>query len=540
MFIKRYHTLLILVILVAVFLLSACTGKRGSHPQSQHLKYCLINDSVTVDTAMFSKSEDFQLINALFEGLIRMKPDGTYENAMAESWQIEDNGTRYIFKLRKALWSNDDKVTAYDFEYAWKRLLNPNNDSLYAYMLFDIKNAEDYYRSENRSYGKNIEESDVAVRALDEGTLEVRLNQANSSFIKKLVHPALYPLPKAAVHNNNEVLANIKDIPKNGPYLVSDFEIGSKLELKKNDKYWDYNNVKLESMTWYITESADDGWKMYEKNEVDVLAHVPQNIIVQEKSVDYRPLLANYYYKINTTRVLLDKKEVRQALSYALDRKKLIEKVLQGGQIPPEGIVPFGIFDKTAEKDFRKEGGNLVPNNNIKKAKDLLTLAGLPEDREQMSLELLISDQEAHLFVAEELKKEWQKNLGIDIKIISLKREELIERTQQRDYDLALMGWTADFADPITFLKFFVRGNANNDTGWSNEEFDKNIELATINNEEKVRMKALHEAEKILLEDMPILPVFDYTRAYVAKDYVKGLFLPPVGVETELKWAYIE
>lgn len=541
MFKIRFYQVSLLVIILATFLLSACTADKGNHPQAQHLNYCLINDSLTVDTGKFSQAADFQVVNSLFEGLIRMKPDGTYEKAMAESWQVEDNGTRYIFKLRNTQWSNEERVTAYDFAYAWKRLLNPNNKSMYAYMLFDVKNAEAYYRSENGSYGgKKIEENDVAIKALDEETLEVILNKGNATFIKKLNHPALYPLPKKAIENNNELLENIKDIPKNGPYLVNSYEAGVKLELKKNDKYWDQENVKLESMTWFITDSAEAGWKMYEKNEVDVLVNVPQSIIEKEKGIKYSPLLANYYYKINTARTLLDKKEVRQALSMALNRKTLVDNILRGGQTPAEGIVPFGSIEKASGKDFREIGGNLLPDNDIKKAKELLAQVNFGKDQEQMSLELLISDQEAHLFVAEELKKEWQENLGISLKIVPLKWEELITRTQKRDYDLALMGWHADFADPLTFMEFFVRGNANNDTGWSNEEFDKNIELATTNNEEQVRMQALHEAEKILLEEMPLLPVFDYTRDYVAKDYVKGLFLPPVGPEAELKWVYIE
>ncbi|MCR4440840.1 MAG: peptide ABC transporter substrate-binding protein [Peptococcaceae bacterium] len=539
MFLKKGLGLFLSLALLTVFILPGCRGWQVT--PRQHLNYDLFSEPASLDPALVSDSAGRQLVNAVFEGLVRIRPDGLYEKAMATGW-IQENGTRYVFTIRQAQWSNGEMVTARDFEYAWKRVLDPKTKSPYAFLLYEIKNAEGYNRSEDSDYrGEKKGAGEVGIRALDDRRLEVELGQPNPVFYKKLIHPVFFPVP-TGLKNQDVELFRDKKVVGNGPFLISKYEAGKKYELIKNDKYWDRENVSLQSMTWFTgTAGVKDRWQAFQKGQYDLTLNVPQDEIARGLKEGYMltsPVFASFYCQLNTSKGPLKDIRTRQALSYALNRVEMVDTVLQGGQKPARGIVPPGMTTGQPGSDFRAEGGVLVPDNDLNEAKRLLAEAGFPEGKGFPELEMLVEDEGSHLYLAAYLKSEWKKQLGIEVKIIPLQWEQRTLRAWARQYDLILTGWPADYADAAAFLEKYVFRSGNNDTGWTSREFDEQMKMAA-GSEEKERLVYLHRAEDILMAGLPVLPLYDFTRAYAVKPKVKGLCLPPAGPEADFKWVSV-
>ncbi len=543
---KRWLRIMNILLLIIIALIPGCVSAppTTSGPLVQHLNHALNTTPAVLDPGKLADKSEIQLANAIFEGLVRLKPDGTYENAMAKSWITENNQTRYTFKLRESTWANGEKVTAYDFEFAWKRALNPDNTGRYVYMLYTIKNAEGYQRSLDNEYrGKKYLHQDVGVHAVDENTLVVELSKPDPAFISKLIYPIFFPLPQKSYEANPEGFFEAQNIQGNGPFQILQYETNIKYELVKNEKYWDKENVKLASMTWFLA-GADPitTWQMYKNNRLDLTLMIPQAELVlglKNKSILTSPLLANYVYHFNTTKKPFDDVRVRKALSYALDRQGLVDKVLQGAQQPAAGLIPAGVSEQESDGDFRQTGGRLVPDNNTDEARKLLSEAGYPDGKGFPVLEILVGDQPEHYYLAQALQDEWQKKLGIEVVIKQEEWQKRLDRMQKRDYDLGLAGGIADFADAAVFLEKYSLRSPYNNTGWGSAEYDKYLKMAVESNQSE-RSTTLHDAEKLLINELPILPIYDYTRSYAVKSSLKGVYLPPVGTEAEFKWAYLE
>lgn len=542
----KKRTIVIIAVLLSLQFLTACTSppQNEEGPLVQHLNTSIKSEVTSLDPAKISNPDELLLANAVFEGLVRLKADGTYEGAMADRWEIEEEGNKYIFHIREeALWSNGEKVTAHDFEYAWKRVLAPGQDSLYAFMLYDIKNSEGYNRSEENGFNKSkIDKDQVGIKAEDEATLVVELNKPNPAFIKKLVHPVFLPVPHQRAESSQSLDYDVNEIMGNGPFLIKSYETGMQIVLEKNRKYWDENTVKLEGMTWFITANPQEDWQQFNAGQLHLSLNIPQDILSQgnkDESISFSPLLGNYYYHINITQEPLDDIGVRKALSLSLDRGLLVTQKLQGGQKPAGGLVPAGMSDFEPGSDFRTLGGNMLVEN-IEEAQNLLAEAGYPQGKDFPQLKILVNGQESHQYFADLLKEQWKNNLGIEVSVETVPWNEMTEKTRERKFDIALQGWYADYADPLAFLERYVFGKGSNDVGWRNPSFDALIASARNTSEERERMDALHRAEKLLLNEMPVIPVFEYTRAYLAHGRLKGLFLRPIGAPADFKWAYFE
>lgn len=541
---KKYFSLMIILFIIAG-MLGAC-GKEPVkvQPVKQHINYLLPGTPLSLDPGKLQDEADYQLITNLFEGLVRLKPDGTLEKAMAEDWQVTDEGRKYIFTIREANWSDGEKVTAYDFEATVKRNLDPSFNCPYAYLLYDVKNAEGYHRSMDSDYsGKTAIWENVGIKAQDEKTLVIELQQRDPAFIKKLVHPVFYPLPPKALLASSGDFFTAPALIGNGPFKFVGEEAGKKYVLAKNTAYWDAEQVKLESMDWFLPVNGQDGWTLFNEEKVDLIVNVPITEVQQglrRGRLGSSPLLACYYYQFNVNRKPLSDQRVRQALSYALNRQEIVEKYLQGGQKPARGLIPEGMPDGLPGTDFRQVSTGKIPDGNLEQARRLLVEAGYPRGKDFPELELLVSDDVGHQYLAEKLRGEWQKNLGITVKITSLSWQELLMRMKERDFDLGLLGWIVDYADPSAFLKQYIRGSGNNDTGWNNPVYDQFIKEAFSNDNEEVRMQAFHKAEDILLEELPVLPIYEYTKVYAAKKVIKGLYFSPLGEGIDFKWTYLE
>jgi oligopeptide transport system substrate-binding protein len=235
------------------------------------------------------------------------------------------------------------------------------------------------------------------------------------------------------------------------------------------------------------------------------------------------PVFANYYYQFNTSSQPLRDKRVRRSLSMALNREALVDEILQGGQKPARGLMPHNTM-------------NFIPDNNQKEARNLLVEAGYSDVTDIPELEMIVENEESHLYLAEYLQAQWKKELGIRVKIVPLSWEERQRRIQSREYDLALSGWFVDYADKTEFLERFVFRLGQNTTGWSNQEYDTMVNKAKVSISEEERLAALKQADNVLMIEMPVLPLYDYTRVFAVKEGIEGYYLPPAGVEIEFKW----
>jgi len=539
-------SLKILQLLLLVLTLAGCSPQSAPPTDGQlvqHLNYGLAAHPAQLDPGKVADDSGLALVNAIFEGLVRLKPDGTYDNAMAASWEVTNKGARYIFTLRESNWANGLRVTAHDFEYAWKRALNPDNKGAYVHMLYTVKNAEGYHNSLNEQYRlKKYSVNEVGIRAENENTLVVDLVQPDPAFIKKLIYPVFSPLPQSLCEADPAEYFQARNIVGNGPFVIMQYETGIKYELCKNEAYWDKDNVRLASMTWFlIGGDVKSGWQMYKNNRLDLFEPVLQSELAEgllKKSVRVTPVLANYIYQINTIKKPFDDIRVRRALSCALDRQTLIDKVLRGAQLPSEGLVPTGIAEQTGG-DFRQNGGRLLPDNDTAEANRLLSEAGYPGGQGFPVLEILTGEEPEHYYLAEALCEEWQEKLGIEAVVVQAGWQERFDIMQKGSYDLGLSGFVANIADAAEFLEKCRARSIYNHTGWKNGEYERLLKDAAAAGESE-RSMALHAAEELLMAELPVLPVYDYTRAYAARGGLSGVFLPPAGPKIEFKWAYRE
>lgn len=531
---KVYLIMLILSLLV----LAGCEAKKEvrKNPDIQQLNVALQNIQ-SLDPAKLISAADYTLSGAIFEGLVRVNPDGTIVKALAEDWRVENNGSMYTFYLRDAWWSDGTKITAYDFEYAWERALEPDTKGLYSYLLYDIKNAENYNRSEDPQYqGKKVMVDLVAIKALNDKILVVELKEANTAFLKKLAHPVFYPLPSMEKAKSTEEFFKNENIVSNGPFNITVFS-NDTLVLKRNEKYWDHDSIRLDSIkALFITE--EKAWELFNNGDLDLIFSIPQKEIkkgLSEGKVKTAALFSSYYYDFNTVKKPLDDKRIRQALSYAVDRKYLVESVLQGGQIAARGILPGSKSDMTQD-----DSNTGVTSFNPEIAKRLLAEGGYANAEGFPDLEVLIREGKGHEYAASALKEQWEKNLGIKVSITSVKWEDMTRRLKDRDYDVALQGLSAEYADYLAFFDRFALGSGNNYTGWSSIKLNEMINRLKLDIEDSVRKEIFLEAENIILEDLPVLPIYDYTRAYAMKLWVKGLHFPPAGLPVDFKQTYLE
>lgn len=531
--------ILLSVLGIFIFLLSAGCEKEQvpEEPVKQQLNYLLPAAPLSVDAANLQDEAGSQFVTSLFEGLVRFEADGSLGKAVAQDWQINEDGTKYIFTLRNAKWSNGEKITAADFVAAVKRNLAPEKNCPYAYLLYDLKNAEGYHRSLDEDYsGKKAEQDQVGIRAEDQLTLVFELEEPEPAFLQKLVHPVFYPLPPAAFQDQNETFFTPTGLVGNGPFqVVKALPEGKGYELLKNEQYWDAEQVKLEKMNWLLPGDEAENWKMFKEQQVDLTGNIPFSRIatgLREGTLKCSPLFSTYSYQFNAAEKPLDDQRVRQALSFALDRAQLVTEFLKGGQLPAKGFIPAGMLKN-------KEGDKTIPDGDGQKARELLAAAGYAEGKNFPELELLITTDEGHRYLAEKIQQEWREQLGINVKITAVSWPELTERMQNRDYQLGFMGWSADYLDPVIYLRPYITGSGNNTSGWVSFAYDQLLKQASVAGSAEERNDAYAQAEQILLEAMPALPLYQYTKIDAVREGIEGVFTSPFGTGIDFKAVYI-
>ncbi|WP_106495911.1 peptide ABC transporter substrate-binding protein [Lentibacillus sp. Marseille-P4043] len=469
-----------------------------------------------------------------FEGLMRINQDGDPEEAMAESVNVSDDKTTYTFTIRDdAKWSNGDPVTAQDFEYAWKWVLDPESpDTDYAYQLYVIKGAK-----AAKEDGGSLD--DVGVTAKDDKTLVVELNQPTPYFLDLTAFYTYFPVNKNVAEGNDEWAQDAGDkYVTNGPFTMESWEHKNKIVLKKNTDYWDAENVSLETINMYMIDDENTALQMYKNDELDwagsptdaiPLAAIPA--LKQDGSLNVSPKAGVYYYSFNTEVEPFNNVNIRKAFSLAMNREGIVKNITKGEQQPAMALVPPSIWEENEEGYFK--------DNDVEKAKEYLQ-KGLDElglDK-LPTVKISYNTSEAHAAIAQAVQDMWRENLGVDVELNNEEWNVFLDTMSEGNYQVGRMGWNADFNDAINFLEIFESVGGNNYTNWENEEFANLIQKSRTETDEAARDDILRQAEKLFMDEMPIAPIYFYTNVWLNKDYVKDVQVSPLGI-IQLKWGYI-
>ena len=479
-------------------------------------------EPASLDPHIATGVPEHHIMSSVMEGLV-LKDRKSLEPrpGVAESWTISDDGRIYTFKLRDdARWSNGDPHIANDYVWSWWRALQPALGNQYAYMLFPIKNAKRYYDRETEDFG------DVGVKALDQRTLQVTLTNPTPYFLQLLDHYSLFPVHQATIEKfGNADQRGTRwsyegNLVSNGPFKLDEWKINRHITVTRNLHYWDNDNVALNGIVFKPVENTVTEERMFRAGQLHVTSNVPADkISTYRKSnsteLKIAPYLGTYFYRLNIKTPQLQDRRVRRALGMAIDREKLVENITKGGQIPAYTMTPPGTmgYYPTSSLAFDPEG-----------AKNLLSEAGYPNGEGFPAIEILYNTNEGHRKIAVALQEMWKDYLNIDIKLLNQEWKVYLATESAGDYQISRGGWIGDYVDPNNFLDMFLCGGGNNRTGWCNEEYDRLIlEVAPSQSSHEERLAVFQQAETMLLDDMPIIPVYTYTSVKLVDSSVENL-----------------
>lgn len=508
----------------------------------QTLKINLSSEPPTFDPQQAQDSTSNAILKLMYEGLTRQNAEtGKAEEGMAESWDISADGLVYTFHLRDAKWSNGDAVTAKDFAFAWQRVLDPNAEQAapYAYQLYYLKNAEDFNK------GKVKDFSQVGVKAVDDKTLEVTLNNPTPYFLGLLSFYTYYPVHSSVKDNAKWATAAETQIT-NGPFTLTEWTTGQSLKVTKNPSYYAADQIKAENINFSIVNSGATELLSYKNGELDraggPIGEIPtEQLPIVEKELPNefarKGIASVYYYQFNVTEKPFTNVKIRKALAMGIERQPIIDNITLGGQLPAFGYVPPGILSN--EKEFRAQvDDKQYFTENVDEAKKLLAEGLKEEGLDKLPLTLTYNTSEGHQKIAVAIADMWKKNLGVDVKLENKEWGVFIEDRHNLNYQVARAGWSADYNDPMTYLDMWLTGGGNNDSGYSNAEYDKLVKEAQTSADNAVRQEKFAAAEKILMDDMVVIPIYYYTNNSLTKPYLKGVTLDFSGA-IDLTRAYL-
>ncbi len=459
-----------------------------------------------------------QVARDLFEGLVNQDANGKIIPGVATAWSTTDNQT-YIFTLRKdARWSNGDPVTAKDFVYSWQRLVDPKSLSPFAWFaqLAGIQNAGDIIA------GK-LPVNQLGVSAVDDHTLKVQLDKPVPYFPSLTANFSLFPVPQAVVEKFGNDWTKVGNLVGNGAYQLQERVVNEKLVLAPNPHYWDHAHTVLTKVTFVPINQESNATKRYLAGDIDITESFPKNLY-QKLLKDipgqvYTPdQLGTYYYAFNTQRPPTSDVRVRQALSYAIDRKIIAEKVLGTGEKPAYHFTP----DVTA--GFTPDNGLLKQQSQAEldaQAKTLLQAAGFGPGN-PLKLTLLYNTSESHQKIAIAVASMWKKKLGVEVKLQNQEWKTYIDSRNSGNFDVIRASWVGDYNEASTFLSLLTSSHSGNIAKFRSADYDRVLEQASRETDPAERNADYNRAEQIIAEQAPIAPIYQYTNGRLIKPWVKG------------------
>lgn len=527
---KKWNVMLV-ILLFAAAALAGCSGSSdtgaaanakasadGEIPQVLTTNLAG-GEPYTLDPAFASDTTSYFIIDNLYEGLYTYDKSGKIVEGAAGKVDVSSDATTYTFTIRDdATWSNGDPVTAQDFEYSWKRVLNPKTGAYDPSSLYYIKGAEEY----NTGTGSA---DDVGVKAKDDHTLVVELKAPLSIFPVIAVGRAYLPVRSSVVDNNEKWAAEADTIVGNGPYVPQEWKHNEQITLAKNAQYWNKDAITMDTIHFKMVQDATTYYQMYKTGDLDMILSLPLDVIDQEKNnKEYlsHPSFSVYTYSFNVNEKPFTNQKIRQAFSYAIDRETLTTNVTKGGETPAHGYVPYGLTNPSG-KDFREDAAAYY-EFNLQKAQQLLAEGLKEEGLSQLPpVTFKFNTADNHKKVAEALQAMLKENLGVEVKLENQEWKTYIDTFKQKNFQIARMGWVGNYLDPLGVLGHYTSNNSNNFTNWSSKEYDELIEKSTYELDPNKRVEWLQQAEQVLMEDLPIIPILFSADTALVSPKVTGI-----------------
>lgn len=475
-------------------------------------------EPTSLNTLLATYAYDFTPINAMIECLYRDDENDVPQPAGAETVDISDDKLVYTFHLREdATWSNGDPVVATDYEFAWQQALNPKVASDYAYMLYFIHNAQPYFNGE-------VEWSEVGVKVIDEYTLEVTLDNPLPYATDLFAFPTLAPINQKFYEEvgADKYATDAEYFCCNGMYELTEWSHNSQIVFEKREDYWNADAVGPDEIVYKIITDSQAGLNSYLSREIDYTDLDSGEVVQQAEAAGFevgvKPARSSYYLIVNTEDEFMSNQNLRLALAYSIDKQALVDTVYQNDNQPMTSFTPPAIYGAagadgpTFQEALLEERGEMYPaSGDLEKAQEYLqaALEELGCTVDELNLSIDCADDSLRRNCATFLQEQWRQNLGIEnIAVNSMQTKQVSANRQSGDYCMSLGGWSPDYNDAINFLDLWVTDGGNNDSFWSNEEYDNLIAQATAEADEEVRQQYLFDAEEILAAEMPVIPLY--------------------------------
>ncbi len=506
------------------------------------INVCFASEPETMDPNLNRTVDGAVMAHHMFEGLYKWVDDGSgtavlaLGQAAAEPEKVtnDDGSVTYTYTLRDDIkWSDGEPVTAHDFEYSWKRLVNPDLAAPYSYMINMVKNA-------NEAVDGTVSPDELGITATDDKTLVIELTYDCPYFQEICAFPTCVPLRADVVDGNDGWFREPATFLCNGPYKMSDWTHNASITMVPNTEYYGGNDGP-DSITFKLMDDNRAMLTAFNNGELDYMQNPPPDevasLLADGKLIpgDY---LGTYYACFNNAKAPFDDARVRKAFSLAIDRNYLVNQITQVGEYPAGGWVPSNVYDVNGPDgdDFRTVGGDYVSvdpaeyEKNCEEAKALLADAGYPDGAGFPAVTYLYNTDDRHNAIALALQSMWKNVLGVDVTMDNQDWNVFLQTRTAGEYNICRNGWICDFNDPMNFLDMFMTGNGNNDAHYSNEKYDALLNEALVTADPAKRMDLMHQAEDQMMgEDAAIAPLFYYNQPYLISDRVDGMYYTPLG-----------
>ena len=500
-------------------------GTKEENPETEKVLYLNNGDEPTsFDPSVGFNTVSWTALNNLMEGLTRLSEDHLAEEATAEKIDISEDGLTYTFTIREdAKLSNGDTVVAADFVYGWLHMLDPETASPAAFLAYFIDGAEAYNTGEGSA-------EDVAVKAVDESTFEVVLNAPTESFLNIITNPSFFPVNEKVASDDPTWHTNAETFVGNGPFKLTDWKHDVSLTFEKNENYWDADVVNLDRIEWAMVIDSTTEYQMYESGDLDV-SGVPAELaeqLVDDEDVRIDDQAGVYFYRFNTSMEPFTNAKIRRAFGLAVNQEEMVEYVTKNDEKPAHGFVSFGFIGPDG-KEFRESAGKYI-EFDADEAKSLLE-EGMKEEgySELPPVILTYSTSESHQNIAVALQANFKDVLDVDVELENVEGSVFLADQKEHKYQTSRSSFIYDYADPLNALESFITDSPMNRTTWSNADYDELIAKIKGEVDEETRWELLQQADKLLMDEMPVFPIYFYNQISLEKPGVTGILRHPVG-----------
>jgi oligopeptide transport system substrate-binding protein len=505
---------------------------------TETLVYNMETQPRSIDPGNTSELISGSVISHAFEGLTTLGVGMTTEPGVAERWEISEDGLTYDFFLRdNAFWNDGQAVRAQDFEHGWKRVLDPELGSIYAFILMCIEGAEAYYEHEGSEEERPSLDT-IGVEVVNDQHLRVHLARPTPYFLQLTSFMTYMPVRRDIVEEHGDTWAiNAESYVGNGLYRVTEYERGYQIRFEINPLHRDAETTAIKTMVWYMISESQAEYIAYLTNSIDMSYGVPYPDLPEIREtlpghLNNAPWIGIYYVGFNFRegREAFQDVRVRRAFALALDRERIAAEVTEGTRPGAETYIPPGVPDADGS-DFAANAGPLIPNYLPDEARRLMAEAGYPDGQGFPPVTYLYNTDVDHARIAEFMQAAWRRELNVDVQLENQEWQVYLQNSRDGNFDFGRRSWLGDYVDPMTFLDIWMTDNSSNRNKYSNPEFDALVEQAWYTSDREEYFRLCHEAEHSLCEDGALIPMYHYTNTYLRNPALEGVYVTPSGVQ---------